>query len=131
MKFEPTAEQRAVRSSARKMYDLGQRLVGEWCRSIPQLTVSMWLDWENQDGFMQWWCQVFPEHSGTTFADLRALEFETNRALMAAVAEGDISAAKLVIQMISAAREAKGSTDTAINDWFAGDSEGNGWVAEA
>jgi hypothetical protein len=128
--FSPSERQETIRRQARGLYDQGFRLVGEWCRKIPELTPSTWHAWERTSGFMEWWVEMFPEHSGTTVSDLRALEFEANRAIMLALADGDLSAAQLVIKMSQAAAVATDTKDATLDDWFVIDAE-NGWTAEA
>jgi len=55
MGFSPTGEMRQIRSDARRLYDQGYRLVGEWCSKLPNLTMRIWASWERIDGFMDWW----------------------------------------------------------------------------
>jgi len=130
-RFVPTENHRRIRREARDLYDRGYRLVGEWCRKIPELTLNRWQSWEKQPGFLDWWSDLFPEHGEVTFADLKSMEFEANRAIMMALAEGDLNAAKLVISMVTAAKAAGISEDSGISEWFASPEGGNGWVAEA
>jgi hypothetical protein len=131
MIFVPTEEHKKVRRQARDLYDRGFRLVGEWCRKIPALTLSVWAGWESQAGFLVWWSELFPEHGEVTLADLKAMEFEANRCIMTALGEGDLSAAQLVLKMVTAARAAKTAEDSSLGEWFAATERGNGWVAEA
>ena len=58
MGFQPTQEMIQVRRSARKLYDEGLRLVGEWCKKIPHLTPGTWRKWEGQGGFLDWWSEL-------------------------------------------------------------------------
>ena len=128
--FEPNDIQKDVRTVARSLYDQGYRLVGEWCRRIPKLTPKVWNSWEREDGFQDWWVELFPEHAGTTISDLRALEFEANRALMSGLIEGDLGAAKLVIQMVQNAQLNQHS-DSTLEEWFSeGSEDENGWMPE-
>jgi hypothetical protein len=99
-----------VRRSARHLYDQGLRLVGEWCSKIPNLTPKVWKGWEKTSGFMDWWTELFPEHSNVTLSDLQALEFEANRTLMNALGEGDLQAVGMVIKMMGL-RTASAATD--------------------
>lgn len=111
------------------MYDTGSRLIGEWCAKIPSLTMRQWKRWEDEDGFIDWWTDLFPEHASITLADLRALEFEANRALMASVAEGDMQAVQMVVKMLAmnGARE-NSQAGTGMDEWFSGASEVNNWI---
>jgi hypothetical protein len=128
--FKPTPEQKETRQVARSLYDQGYRLVGEWCRRIPHLTTKVWSTWETQEGFKDWWEELFPEHAGTTVYDLKALEFEANRAIMMGLVDGDLGAAKLAIQMVQNANMAQ-MHDSALDEWFSdGGEEDNGWMPE-
>jgi len=129
--FKPTSIQAETRQLARSLYDQGYRLIGEWCRRIPYLTPKIWSEWELTDGFQDWWTELFPEHAGTTITDLRALEFEANRALMSGLIDGDLSAAKLVVQMVQNAN-LKQSRDSTLEEWFSeGSEDENGWMPES
>lgn len=127
-RYRPTEEQLRIRSQARRLYDGGSRLIGEWCSKIPELTMRLWRSWEGEVGFLDWWSDLFPEHASITLADLRALEFEANRALMASVAQGDMQAVQMVIRMLSMheARESS-QTGSGMDDWFAHE-EVNHWI---
>jgi hypothetical protein len=129
MRFIATKEQEQVRKSARSLYDSGMCMVGDWVRRIPSLTMKKWGIWEKTEGFMEWWIELFPEHAGVTVTDLRALEFEAARALMKAVTEGDLQATKVVIGMVSTAKEAQGIGDKSMDEWFS-PPEDNGWEKE-
>ena len=129
MEFVATKDQEKVRKSARALYDSGMCLVGDWVRRIPCLTMKKWGVWEKTSGFMEWWIEMFPEHAGITVTDLRALEFEAARALMKAVTEGDLHATKVVIGMVSTAKEAQGIGDRSMDDWFS-PPDTNGWEKE-
>jgi len=129
MIFHPTIKMEATRKAARGLYDLGLRMVGEWARKIPDFSLSEWKEWEQSEGFLDWWSEVFPEHAGICLADLRALEFEANRTLMMALAEGDVQAAKVVVQIVTQAKQAQGSTDMSLEEWFTSADKGtNGWA---
>tara|TARA_R100001129_G_scaffold122055_1_gene84918 strand:+ start:143 stop:535 length:393 start_codon:yes stop_codon:yes gene_type:complete len=128
--YQPSDIQIETRQVARSLYDQGYRLVGEWCRRIPQLTPKLWGTWEREDGFQDWWSELFPEHAGTTISDLRALEFEANRALMMGLADGDLGAAKLVVQMVQNA-QLNQHADSTLEEWYSeGSEEDNGWMPE-
>lgn len=129
MRFIATKEQEQVRKSARALYDSGMCMVGDWVRRIPILTMKKWGVWEKTSGFMEWWIELFPEHAGITVTDLRALEFEAARALMKAVTEGDLHATKVVIGMVSTAKEAHGIGDKSMDEWFSPPDD-NGWEKE-
>ena len=130
-KFTPTKEQVEARRTARSLYDNGLYLVGEWVKRIPKLTLYKWTSWEKTEGFLNWWSELLPEHGGITLTDLKALEFEANRSLMAAMMEGDMSATKIVIQMVSNAKDAKQIEDKSLEEWFtSSDAENNGWTKE-
>ena len=128
--FCASEEQVEIRRKARGLYDSGICLIGEWCRKIPSLTVQKWRLWEHTDGFMDWWTELFPEHGGVTISDLRALEFEANRSLMRGLLEGDMAATKMVIQMVSNAKEAQSIGDKSLDEWFTSPAESNGWTQE-
>jgi hypothetical protein len=127
-RYYPTEEQVKVRSRARRLYDDGHRLIGEWCMKIPELTMRKWKLWEGEGGFLGWWTDLFPEHASVTIADLRALEFEANRALMASVSEGDMQAVQMVIKMIGMQDAREGSGATSVDNWFSGGEEENDWI---
>jgi len=129
MLFQPTKKQQEIRHRARQLYDDGYRLVGEWCRKIPDLTMNEWNQWERTEGFRSWWSDMFPEHAGVSVSDLRALEFEANRALMEALADGDLSAAQMVIRMVQAAAVTQEVASMSAEEWFAVEQK-NGWLAE-
>ena len=129
MLFQPTKKQQEIRHRARQLYDDGYRLVGEWCRKIPDLTMNEWNQWERTEGFRSWWSDMFPEHAGVSLSDLRALEFEANRALMEALADGDLSAAQMVIRMVQAAAVTQEVASMSAEEWFAVEQK-NGWLAE-
>ena len=124
--FVPTDEQRIIRSHARRLYDKGHRLVGELCSHIPELTLQKWRSWEKRTGFLDWWVDLFPEHGRLCLADMRALEYESNRALMKAVATGDLTAVGLVIKMIGLS-QAREEAKTGSDDWFTGNGDGD-WL---
>ena len=128
--FCASEEQVEIRRKARGLYDSGICLIGEWCRKIPALTVQKWKLWERTDGFMDWWTELFPEHGGVTISDLRALEFEANRSLMRGLLEGDMAATKMVIQMVSNAKDAQNISDKSMDEWFSSPEENNGWTQE-
>ena len=129
-KFCPSEEQVQIRRSARGLYNNGMYLGGEWVARIPTLTLSKWRNWENTKGFMDWWSELLPEHGGVTLSDLKALEFEANKSLMRAMMEGDLAATKIVISMVSQAREAEKITDNGMEEWFDSSTEQNGWTQE-
>lgn len=130
--FRPTEEQERVRSKVRRMYNQGQRLVGEWCGKIPELTMRKWGKWERSVGFLDWWSDLFPEHGLVTIADLRALEFEANKALMANLAEGDMQAVSMVLKMVSlASNRSDQAAEDSLDEWFIVDPGNNGWIDEA
>jgi hypothetical protein len=129
--FKPNQEQIEARRTARSLYDSGMYLVGEWVKRIPKLTLYKWQGWEKTDGFLDWWSELLPEHGGITLTDLKALEFEANRCLMAAMQEGDMAATKIVIQMVSHAKEAKAIEDKSLDEWFhSSEADDNGWTKE-
>ena len=128
--FYPTKEQQQVRKKARELYDLGICLIGEWCRKIPALTLTKWKKWEVQDGFENWWTELFPEHGGVTLFDIKALEFEANKALMRGLLDGDMAATKMVVHMVSTAKEAQEINDKSLDEWFTQPTEKNGWTKE-
>lgn len=126
MGFNPTSEMRQMRGDARRLYDQGFRMVGEWCQKLPNLTMRIWSSWERMDGFLDWWSDLFPEHANCTVADLRSLEFEANKALMAAITNGDLQAVNLVIKMMGLRDANKATGDTTMSEWFEPGSDG-GW----
>ena len=127
--FRPSSEQREIRKEVRRLYSSGRRLVGEWCSELPGLTVEKWRSWESEDGFLEWWCRVFPEHSGISECDIRALEYEVMRVLMDRIDSGDIKAVQLVLKLRSLLTSTSGrASDGSMEEWFAGPSGGNGWA---
>ena len=126
MGFNPTPEMRQIRGDARRLYDQGYRRVGEWCQKLPNLTMRIWNSWERMNGFLDWWSDLFPEHANCTVADLRSLEFEANKALMAAIANGDLQAVNLVIKMMGLRDANKATEDTSMSEWFEPGADG-GW----
>jgi len=129
MGFQPSQEMIQVRRSARKLYDEGLKLVGEWCKKIPSLTPGTWRKWEAQGGFLDWWSELFPEHGGVTICDLQALEYEANRALMNALTEGDLQAVNMVIKMMGMRQAANTVDETGLDDWFKAEADGS-WIPE-
>lgn len=127
MGFRPTQEMIEVRRSARRLYDEGLRLVGEWCGKIPSLTPRLWHAWERVSGFMDWWTELFPEHSTVTLSDLHALEFEANRTLMRALADGDLQAVGMVIKMQGLRTASAATDDTELEQWFKPEADGD-WI---
>ncbi len=130
IEFIATKEQEMIRSSARALYDSGYCLVGEWVKRIPSFTMQNWSVWERTAGFMEWWIEVFPEHNGVTLSDLKALEFEAGRALLQALHEGDMSATKIVLQMVKSAKDAQQIGDKSMDEWFDPPTVSNGWEIE-
>jgi len=124
--FMPSDEQRTIRSQARRLYDTGFRLIGELCTKIPNLTLRKWRLWEKQGGFMDWWVELFPEHSEMCLSDLRALEFEAIRCLMKSLSGGDLQAVGLVIKMMGIA-QAREMTEGIEDSWFADAADGD-WL---
>lgn len=129
-RFKPTEEQVKVRRTARSLYDSGCYLVGEWVSRIPCLTLSKWRSWEEVKGFLDWWSELLPEHGGITLSDLRALEFEANRSLIRAMMEGDLAATKIVIQMVSNAKESQQIADKSLDEWYTTPDDVNGWTED-
>lgn len=127
MGFRPTQEMIEVRRVARRLYDQGLRLVGEWCSKIPSLTPKVWKCWERLDGFMDWWTELFPEHGNVTLSDLQALEFEANKTLMNALAGGDLQAVGMVIKMMGLRSASAVSDESGLEDWFTPDADGD-WI---
>ena len=82
MSFYPSDEQITVRTKSRRLFDQGYKLIGEIAKRIPELTMQKWRKWEGQTGFMDWWSDLFPEHSSLTVADLRALEYCASEACL-------------------------------------------------
>ena len=134
MIFVASEEQRSVRREVRRLYTSGRRLVGEWCSEMPGFTVEKWRSWERQSGFLEWWCRVFPEHSGISECDVRALEYEGMRVLMDRLHAGDLKAVQLVMKLRTVLMsEGPSARDASMEEWFSGPSGGNGWgpTAEA
>ena len=130
--YRPTEEQERIRSKVRRLYNQGNRLVGEWCASIPELTMRKWSKWERTAGFLDWWTDLFPEHAQVTLSDLRALEFEAMKALMSNLSEGDMAAVNMVMKMVSLASvRAEQTAENSLDDWFVVDPGNNGWIDEA
>lgn len=129
MGFRPNKEMIEVRRSARRLYDQGLRLVGEWCSKIPSLTPRVWKRWESSEGFMDWWTELFPEHSSVTLCDLQALEFEANRTLMNALGEGDLQAVGMVIKMMGMRQASAVTDESGLEDWFKPEADGD-WIPE-
>ena len=130
MGFYPTDQQIKTRKEVRSLYDQGYRLVVQWCKKLPDLTMQDWRSWESQDGFLDWWSDFLPEHATMTLADLRALEYEANAALMLRVTEGDPAAIQIVLKISQMAHErtALGS-DESLEAWFKAASD-NTWVID-
>ena len=126
MTFVPSDDQRVVRSKARRLYEQGHRLIGEICSQIPELTIRRWREWEKQRGFLDWWIELFPEHSEMCMSDLRALEYEANKALMGALVQGDLTAVGLVVKMIGLA-QAREEVSVEDDAWFSDSSDGD-WL---
>jgi len=116
-----------VRRAARSLYDQGLRLIGEWCSKIPSLTPSLWHSWEKTSGFLDWWTEMFPEHSNVTLSDLKALEFEANRTLMNALAEGDLQAVGMVVKMMGLRSASNATEDSQMTQWFEPEADGD-WI---
>ncbi len=129
MSFYPSDEQVQVRAKARRLFDQGYKLIGEIAKRIPELTMQKWRKWEGQTGFMDWWSDLFPEHSTLTVADLRALEYCASEALLTALANGEISAVGMVIKLkqLALAKETNGDSDA--EDWYSNASEEN-WLPQ-
>jgi len=126
MEFEATVEQIDIRSQARRLYDQGIKLVGQWCHRIPSLTIRKWNSWISQEGFLDWWRDMFPEHSSITHVDILALEYESTQTLMTKISEGDIQAVQIAMKMVDMAKErAEVTTDQSIDKWFS--SEDDEW----
>jgi|TARA_B100000282_G_scaffold285452_1_gene250986 hypothetical protein len=126
MEFEATEEQIDVRGQARRLYDQGVKLVGQWCHRIPNLTIRKWNDWISQDGFLDWWRDLFPEHACITHVDILALEYESTQALMHKISDGDMQAVQIAMKMVEMAKErAEVTTDQGIDKWFT--SEDDEW----
>jgi hypothetical protein len=132
MGFNPTDHQIKARREVRALYDLGYRMVGQWCKKLPDMTMSRWRSWESQSGFMDWWTDMLPEHSAMTVADLRALEYEANIALMERVTTGDPAAIQIVLKMSQMASERSSlGSDESLEQWFQAAAENNWIVDEA
>lgn len=129
MSFYPSDEQITVRTKSRRLFDQGYKLIGEIAKRIPELTMQKWRKWEGQTGFMDWWSDLFPEHSSLTVADLRALEYCASEALLAALANGEISAVGMVIKLKQLALAKETSGDSDAEDWYSNASEEN-WLPQ-
>ena len=126
MGFEATEEQIDIRGQARRLYDQGIKLVGQWCHRIPNLTIRKWNDWISEEGFLDWWRDMFPEHSCITQVDILALEYESTQALMHKISDGDMQAVQIAMKMVDMARErAEVTSDQGIDKWFT--SEDDEW----
>lgn len=126
MGFDPTEEQIEIRKQVRRLYDQGVKLVGQWCHRLPTLTIGKWNDWSSQDGFLDWWRDMFPEHACITQVDIFALEYESTQALMNRISEGDIQAVQIAMKMVEMAKDrAEVTSDQGIEKWF--DSEDSEW----
>ena len=126
MDYEPTEEQADVRSQARRLYDQGVKLVGQWCHRIPNLTMRKWNQWMGIDGFLDWWRDLFPEHSSITMVDILALEYESTQTLMNKITEGDMQAVQTAMKMVEMAKDrADVTTDQSLDQWF--ESEDSEW----
>ena len=126
MGFEATEEQIDVRSQARRLYDSGVKLVGQWCHRIPSLTIGKWNGWIQEEGFLDWWRDMFPEHACITVVDIMALEYESTQALMEKISDGDMQAVQIAMKMVEMAKDrAEVMTDQSIDKWF--DSEDDEW----
>jgi hypothetical protein len=81
---------------------------------------------------MDWWTDMLPEHSAMTVADLRALEYEANIALMERVTTGDPAAIQIVLKMSQMASERSSlGSDESLEQWFQAAAENNWIVDEA
>tara|TARA_S200002703_G_scaffold154445_2_gene157240 strand:- start:5770 stop:6156 length:387 start_codon:yes stop_codon:yes gene_type:complete len=126
MEYEATAEQIDIRSQARRLYDQGTKLVGQWCHRIPNLTIKKWNTWSQTEGFLDWWRDLFPEHANITAVDILALEYESTQALMEKISEGDMQAVQIAMKIVEMAKDrADVTTDQSIEKWF--DSEDSEW----
>ena len=129
MIFHPSEEQLLVRAKARRLFDEGYRLIGELSKRIPELTMRKWRLWEGQSGFLDWWSDMFPEHSQLSLCDLRALEYSASQALLASLSRGEIGAVGLVIKLMSLAQAKEESRDTEAEDYYASVSDEN-WLPQ-
>ena len=88
-----------------------------------------WRLWEGQSGFLDWWSDMFPEHSQLSLCDLRALEYSASQALLASLSRGEIGAVGLVIKLMSLAQAKEESRDTEAEDYYASVSDEN-WLPQ-
>ena len=70
---------------------------------------------------------MFPEHSNVTLSDLKALEFEANRTLMNALAEGDLQAVGMVVKMMGLRSASNATEDSQMTQWFEPEADGD-WI---
>ena len=130
MGFFPTDQQIKTRKEVRALYDQGYRLVAQWCKKLPDLTMNEWRSWECQNGFLDWWTDFMPEHGTMTLADLRALEYEANSALMERVTEGAPAAIQIVLKISQMVHDRTNiGTDESLESWFEAASE-NSWIVD-
>lgn len=98
MRFEPTSRQLHFRTFARALLDeSGRLLVADWlkaqhdrCSAAPTPPVSLteWRQWEREEGFADWWGEVFPELSAATSTDLRTASAVLFRGLVDGMSSG-------------------------------------------
>ena len=78
------------------------------------------------DGFLDWWRDLFPEHSSITMVDILALEYESTQTLMNKITEGDMQAVQTAMKMVEMAKDrADVTTDQSLDQWF--ESEDSEW----
>ena len=130
MSFRPSREQVSIRSKARRYFDQGHRLIGEIAKRIPELTMKKWREWEKTAGFLDWWSDLFPEHSQLTLADLRALEYAASNALLEAMSKGDIGAVGMVVRLMSLAQQKDEMKDTEAEDWYSQSNSEEKWLPQ-
>ena len=104
-------------------------LIGEIVKRIPELTIRKWKLWEGDKGFLDWWSDLFPEHSQLSVCDLRAMEYQASQALLSALSRGDVSAVGMVIKLMSLAQAKEATEDAAIEDWYNSTSDEN-WLPQ-
>lgn len=131
--FHPTPLQVEFRQHARKLYDEGRRMTADWCRATAEegwamsVNILLWRSWEDDQGFLGWWAEMFPETSGLTVADSRNMAYRFWDSLGKGLDKGEAGALNAYTRLLAAREIASAAADPELAAWLDG-KRGAAWA---
>ena len=139
MEFSPTDQQEEFRLLARMWFDdleTLRPLVSDWVIASresmePPVYMSDWKLWTQEDGFTQWWEELFPEAHGATLTDVKITESLFWKTLIGELRAGDkpkALAAFARIQATTSAVNRNAVQENELEGWFNACNDGSAWM---